>query len=210
MSQTSKMSVVVISPEDEDAREITVMEGLFADGLEQYHVRKPYWPLARMERWLYALSREWWPKLILHQHHELVHALKLGGCHWKDDGTAPPVPLKNNGFSCRACHKRDDLLSALGHYDAVMVSPVFPSISKPGHNPNGEFSPASLSERLQQRTAQERRTAIIALGGITASTAPRCRDCGFDGVAVLGAIWETRDPLKAFEEIQKSLTNHAA
>ena len=37
------------------------------------------------------------------------------------------------GFSSKACHDVEGVRDALGVFSAVLISPVFPSISKPGY-----------------------------------------------------------------------------
>ncbi|HXA14587.1 MAG TPA: thiamine phosphate synthase, partial [Opitutaceae bacterium] len=110
----------------------------------------------------------------------------------------------NEGFTSRSCHDLATLRAALGHYDSVFFGPVFPSISKPGHGSRDNFSTSELSALLASRTSAERRTAVLALGGITAARLPQIRVLGFDGVAVLGAIWQADDPVAVFCEIQSA------
>ena len=204
------MKLVVVSPADADPREPAVQAALFAAGLERYHLRKPDWSLAETATWLRALPAEWRPRLVLHRHHELVAELGLGGCHWRDDASAPATPPPNAGLASRSCHDFATLRTALGCYDSVFFGPVFPSISKPGRGPRGDFSPRELAALLSRRASAERRTTVLALGGITPENAPRCRDLGFDGVAVLGAIWQAADPVRAFGQLQNALHRHAA
>jgi thiamine-phosphate pyrophosphorylase len=218
------MHLVVISPEHDHPHEFAVLGELFAAGLERYHVRKPHAPAAQLEAWLRRVPAEWRSRLVLHQHHELVDALGLGGRHWRDDGTmhevgrgvpaepwraasatAQPEASPYPGFTSRSCHDLPTLRAALGNYDSVFFGPVFPSISKPGHGPRPDLSHPEISSVLANRTAAQRRTAILALGGITADTAPRALALGFDGVAVLGAIWEAADPVRAFQAVGASL-----
>jgi thiamine-phosphate pyrophosphorylase len=136
-------------------------------------------------------------------------------------------------FTSRSCHDLATLRTALGHYDSVFFGPVFPSISKPGYtteltvqvergvstrsfknedlNASGRrVPPTELSSLLNSRTANERRTAVLALGGVTAARLPQIRELGFDGVAVLGAVWQADDPAAAFCEIQDAVYAHAA
>jgi thiamine-phosphate pyrophosphorylase len=200
------MKLVMISPERDEPREIAVLGALFAAGLERYHVRKPHWPAAQLETWLRALPAEWRSRLVLHQHHELVATIGLGGCHSRDDGSAPRTPSADKGFTSRSCHDLATLRPALGHYDSVFFGPVFPSISKPGHGPNDNFPPTELSLLLNSRTSHERRTAVLALGGVTAERLPQIRALGFDGVAVLGAVWQADDPVAAFCEIKSAFS----
>ena len=42
---------------------------------------------------------------------------------------------------------------------------------------------------------------VIAIGGIDAPTAREVRTAGAHGVAVIGALWRARDPLRAAEEL---------
>jgi thiamine-phosphate pyrophosphorylase len=228
------MKLVVISPEHDEPREIAVLDALFAAGLERYHVRKPHWPATQLETWLRALPAEWRSRLVLHQHHELVARLGLGGYHWRDEkGGAACLPaealsaLRSLGevgakagpqdavsalrstrstFTSRSCHDRATLRAALGHYDSVFLGPVFSSISKPGHGPGDDLSTGELSSLLNLRTSNERRTAVLALGGITAERLPQVRALGFDGVAVLGAVWQANDPVAAFCEIKSAFS----
>jgi thiamine-phosphate pyrophosphorylase len=206
------MKPVVISPADHDTREPTVLGRLLETGLERYHVRKPGWTLEQLSRLLAPWPRAWRARVVLHHHHELVAQLGLGGRHWPGDdadpaASAPPAP---DGLTSRSCHDLAILRAALGRFDAVFFGPVFPSLSKPGHGLRPETDFAAVSALLAARTPTERRTRVLALGGITAATAPRALALGFDGVAVLGAIWQAADPVRAFAEISSSPARHAA
>ncbi len=207
------MKLVVISPEHDDARERDVLLALFAAGLERYHLRKPTWSREQMETWLRALPTEARARIVVHSHHELVAKFGLGGAH--GSAGVPPAEVQMAGGTpalpgSRSCHTSAELRDSFGRFDSVFFSPVFPSISKPGYGPRAEVSLADVSALLASRTMTERRTTVLALGGITAETAPRALALGFDGVAVLGAIWQSADPVRAFGELQNSLVCHAA
>jgi thiamine-phosphate pyrophosphorylase len=204
------MKLVVISPESHDSRERAALCELFSAGLERYHLRKSHWSREELARWLSELPPQWHARVVLHQHHELVAAFGLGGRHWRDDATAPLEPGASDSFASRSCHDLATLRSALGRYDAVLFGPVFPSISKQGHGPRENLSLAELSVVLAERTASERRTRVLAIGGITPVTTPRALALGFDGVAALGSIWQAADPIGAFSALQLSLACHAA
>ncbi|HEY0944286.1 MAG TPA: thiamine phosphate synthase [Opitutaceae bacterium] len=211
------MKLVVFSPEAPDPREIDVIAELFARGLERYHVRKPHEPRPALAAWLTELPAEWRKRMVLHQHHELVDTLGLGGRHFRavpasaggppapDAGQRPALP----GITSRSCHELAALRSALGRYDAVFFGPVFPSISKPGYGPRAEFSAKDVAALLASRSADEqRRTDVLALGGVTSENIAQCRALGFDGVAVLGAVWHASDPVAAFANLQEEILTH--
>lgn len=206
------MKLAVVSPEGIEAREAAVLEGLFAAGLERYHVRKPAASAAELECWLLALPAAWRPRLVLHQHHELVGRLGLGGRHWRDDGTAPedfagwglPSPPESRiGLTSRSCHDLPGLRAALGRTDVVLFGPVFRSISKAAHGP-GAWNRDQLRQLLAGRTERERRTAVCALGGVTSANLGEVSALGFDGAAVLGSVWRAADPVAAFGKLQQA------
>ena len=203
------MKLVVISPESDEPREHAVVAALFAAGLERYHVRKPRWSREKLVTWLQAIAPGHRSRMVLHQHHELAEAIGLLGIHCKDSSTRSELDLAQTpGFTSRSCHDLTTLDAAFGRFDAVFFSPVFPSISKPGYRPTVALT--AVADRLHRRTNQERRTEVIALGGVTASNASSCAELGFDGVAVLGALWQAEEPLKIFEQLQQSIATYAA
>jgi thiamine-phosphate pyrophosphorylase len=188
------MRIVVISPEGHDPREIPALGGMLAAGLERYHVRKPGWGEARLGDWLRSLPAPWRGALILHQHHALAAALGLGGVHDRDG--APPSP----GAASRSCHDLGSLRRALGTHPQALFGPVFPSLSKPGHGPAPDFPWDALAALLS--APRPGPCKVLALGGVTAERLGRCLEAGFDGAAVMGAVWGAGDPVAAFRAVR--------
>ena len=202
------MHLAVISPETEEPRERRILRGLFDAGLTRYHVRRPQWDADKLRRWLNAAPATWRSHLVLHGHPELAREFNLGGAHWKD-ADAPLHPPAAPASS-RACHTPDSLATALGTYAAVLYSPVFASLSKPGHRPDRETAIETVATLLASRSAEQRRTRVYALGGVTAETLPSVATLGFDGAAVLGAVWLAADPVHAFRSLVQTANRHAA
>ncbi|MBW8781038.1 MAG: thiamine phosphate synthase [Verrucomicrobia bacterium] len=199
------MKLIVISPEAVDAREHAVLARLFATGLDDYHLRKPAWDRNACAAYLRALPPEFRARVILHSHGDLAVEFAVRGLHERDEPKSENRP-PHHDFRSRAVHDLPTLRASLDHYERLLVSPVFRSFSKPGRVPDARLEPAELKAAL----ALPRRAEVIALGGIDASRLPACRDFGFDGVAVLGAIWQAADPVRAFNELQHALHSHAA
>jgi thiamine-phosphate pyrophosphorylase len=192
------MKLIVISPESEESREQSVLALLFAAGLTSYHLRKPTWTRDQLAAWLRVLPSEFHSRIVLHSHHDLTTEFQVGGVH--NGPTATPfAPLRSH-----AIHSIVELRGLLDARARLLFSPVFASISKPGYGPTFDH------EELRSALALPRRAEVIALGGINASRIPTCGDLGFDGVAVLGAIWQAADPVRAFTEVQNALHAHAA
>jgi thiamine-phosphate pyrophosphorylase len=190
------MQIVVISPESTDPREVPSMEGFFAAGLMRYHVRKPSWGAPELEAWLRGLPEAWRPRIILHQHHFLVEALGLGGRHERDRVPGESGPRAKS----RSCHDLASLRGCMRAFDQVLFGPVFPSLTKPGYGPPASFPWQELRAVLKGRGAQGS-ARVLAIGGITPGRLGRCNELGFDGAAVLGAVWNDPDPARAFAEI---------
>jgi thiamine-phosphate pyrophosphorylase len=187
------MRIVVISPDSADPREVPAMEGLFAAGLERYHVRKPSWTEPELEAWLRALPVAWRARIVVHQHHGLAGVLGLGGRHEKGDSQ------RAEGAS-RSCHDLPSLRRYMRSFGQVMFGPIFPSLTKEGYGPPADFPWRELQQTLKAR--DDRGSAsVLAIGGVTAGRLGRCAELGFDGAAVLGAVWNEADPVRAFAEI---------
>lgn len=208
------MKLLLISPEDHDERELPALPRLFADGLAHYHLRKPAWDRARLTAHLRAIPAEFHPRLILHTHHDLSSDFSVGGLHHRDTGipacaVPPPAsPARTNrnvcvthAFTSRACHDLPSLLLSLGHCSRILLAPLFPSLSKPGHGPSPSLAHSTVAFALEARPASQRGTEVVALGGIDAGRLPACRALGFDGAAVLGAVWLRPDPVTAFADL---------
>lgn len=117
----------------------------------------------------------------------LIHAGFAGasgadGVHLAAGEPFPPVRPFLVG---RSCHCVDELARAGAEgCDYVTLSPVFPSLSKPGYGPQlglDGFASLVLSA-----------PPAYALGGVQPAGVPGCRAAGAYGVAVMGPVM--RDP----------------
>ena len=198
------MRVVVVSPPDGNADGVSAVEAMFVAGLERYHLRKPAWNEQQTAAWLEATPARWRGRIVLHGHHEVAKAFRAS-VHLPDDGgtalDAPPRVPKGCVVS-RSCHDLASVRRALGRYDAVFFGPVFSSLSKPGYGPSPHETFEGLRILLATRTQAERRTEVVALGGVTSRHLAQCRRLGFDAVAVLGAVWQALDPCAAFVNLR--------
>lgn len=98
-------------------------------------------------------------------------------------------------------HSLKEMTDCREKYDYAFLSPIFDSISKTGYKSKFDLQELKNSLLLRRGAGGE----VIALGGIDENTIHEAVDLGFDGVAVLGAIWLSEDPLKTFIAFQNSL-----
>jgi len=126
--------------------------------------------------------------------------------HWKEaerKGHQPDM-LPSDKIYSTSVHHLPDIIDLPACFRYVFYSPVFPSISKPGYNPQIDL--VTLQQNL--KALREKKAAlpqIIALGGIQAVNVKKVKDAGFDGVALMGALWQSADPVQAFKEIKNAL-----
>lgn len=166
------------------------IERKLLDGEADYvHARKPGAESDRITSLIRDIDPALRPRLTLHDHFELATLLGTGGIHLNSRNSTVPAWWK--GRVSRSCHTVGECLTSHG-FDYVTLSPVFPSISKPGYKPT--LDPQELHTLL----SSHRTTKIVALGGITPERLEAVREAGFDGAAMLGAAWSKPLDRKAF------------
>ncbi|MEV4539519.1 thiamine phosphate synthase [Asanoa sp. NPDC049518] len=102
-----------------------------------------------------------------------------------------PFPCRSRpALVGRSCHDLAEVAAAAAEgCDYVTVSPVYPSVSKPGYGP--PLGPAGLAALT--RTGPP----VFALGGVGPRQVAECRAAGAHGVAVMGGVM--RDPYSVAE-----------
>jgi thiamine-phosphate pyrophosphorylase len=109
----------------------------------------------------------------LPQGHDVAETRRITG-----DGVLIGVSAHNESEACKAA---DD------GADYVTLSPIFTPTSKPGYGP-------ALGVDELHRIAVTLPIPVIALGGVTADNSGTCRP---SGIAVLGGVMATDDPVAA-------------
>jgi len=100
-------------------------------------------------------------------------------------------------------HQLSEWPKLAGQAEMVFYSPLFQSISKPGYGPTVRLD--TIAKQIGAvRKQQSTLPLLIGLGGITADTVALVRQAGFDGAALMGALWQAPDPVAALQEIRTS------
>ena len=79
-------------------------------------------------------------------------------------------------------------------FEYIFFSPVFKSISK------ADYFPQQNIQFIKNQIQFINPNNLIALGGITRDNFQLALDAGFNGVALLGAIWKNKNPVGYFSE----------
>lgn len=103
--------------------------------------------------------------------------------------TQDPPPGVPDLLHGRSCHDDDEVRRAVAEGASyVTVSPVAPTVSKPGYGP-----PLGLAG-VRSAVAAAGPVPLFALGGVDAQNAATLRAAGAHGVAVMGAVMRAADP----------------
>lgn len=206
------MELIVISPPVTRAGEVDLVHRLFDCGLGTFHLRKNQCSFAKMEELLRQFRPEYYSRLVIHGHYQLVEHYHIKGIHLKgqfleqadksDIRQLIKLARKRSLRVSGSFHSIDSLISWQEELDYAFLGPVFHSISKTDY-----LSQISLAEAGAYLRRDVRKGKVFALGGIDESNILKVRDAGFDGAALLGSIWLSEKPVVKFETIQ-SLLHH--
>ena len=163
--------------------EADFIDRLFGHGLDRLHLRKPGADIGECRRLLDGISREWLPRIVVHDNFGLCREYGLGGVHL--NGRNPMAPPNHEGSVSRSCHSLEEISRYKGECDYLTLSPIFNSISKQGYM--AAFEPEQLAAARDSGLIDSR---MMALGGVTLENIPRVRELGFGGVAILGDVWQ--------------------
>ena len=119
------------------------------------------------------------PMLIVNRRVDLARRVRADGIH----GEELPADF---AWRSSPAHDAKQLQNARNAgANAALVSPIFAS--------PGKGAPRGVSA-LREARAMAPDMTIVALGGIDETNARACREAGADAVAVIRAIFESRDP----------------
>lgn len=203
------MKLIVISAPFPVPEEVSVVNRLFEAGLQYYHIRSPFVDSDTQRKFIWQIGEDYRRRLVIHQHFEIAESLPIWGIHFKENNVkllaqGDPAYLywvnhkiANPNFHLSASfHDLEVIQKAKEPYDYVFISPVFESISKEGYT--GSFNLSSI-----QKTAYLTKQKIIVMGGVEPENIPIVHELGVDGVAVLGYIWKSPDPVQAYLNLQE-------
>ncbi|WPU92094.1 thiamine phosphate synthase [Mucilaginibacter sabulilitoris] len=197
------MQLIVISNPEAIPNEAGIINQLFEAGLTRLHVRKPGYGGKQVAALLTQIDEPYRHYIALHQHHALAQDFGIERLHYTEqeriNTDAGKLAAQNKqGYILSTSIHNMAALPSLKWFDNAFLSPVFNSISKPGYMTN-------LAESFYLDN-QGKNLNVIALGGIDISNINKIKAMNFDGVAVLGTIWnEPQIALSNFKNLKQEL-----
>lgn len=195
--------LIVVSEENFRKEEASIINALFDEGLQRFHLRKPGASLFETSRLLEQIDAKHRSGISLHQHHELAASFGISRLHFpgkkrESSSGREWQKLKLQDFCLStSIHNCDETVTE--EFDYVFYGPVFDSISKKGYKAGVQTNLSSISHRF----------SLIAIGGIHENNCRQAMEMGFEGVAVLGAIWQSKTPVQQFKKIQDACNSIA-
>ena len=205
------MKLIVFSSHNGLHSEPKQVVSMFEHGLETLHLRKPKFSSKDLVEYLELIPSEYHDRIVIHSHHKLAKKFNLKGVHFSKVHRDKNYNTKLKYLSfrlrfgnisiSRSCHEVHKLDENSNRYTYVFLSPMFESISKKSHS--GLFS-----ERQIKKALATKKRKVYALGGIDDSKFKELKDLGFEGVALLGALWDTdQEPFNAYLSAIEAMKN---
>lgn len=186
------LRIAVTTPYFYPGEELAVATALSSGKFDMVHVRKPEATEIELRGFLEKIPASLRARLTLHDHHGLAPVLGIGGVHLNSRN--PKIPGRWNGRLSLSVHSFQEVerLDGAGRYNYMLFSPVFPSISKPGHLPSVSLAEISAFIRMHPELK------LCALGGVTDRNVMQLKSVGFHGYAMLGSAWSRPLDREAF------------
>jgi len=186
------MSLIVITKPD-GLEDIELLQKMFDEGLELLYLRKPNWAKEEYEVFFENIGEAFFSKIFVHINAPVCSEMKLWGRHFSYNDLDRSL---NNNIDSVSVHSILEYEAVFDIAKQVFVSPFFDSISKEGYKQN---------QNLWKFPKEIDLSKMVALGGVNAANVFSLVDIGVGQFAVLGAVWNNDDPLKAFGEIKQTI-----
>jgi len=202
--------IIVISNPTSIVKEHAIINQLFDEGLETFHLRKKLYSENEIKKFIELISEKYFKRIVLHTNYHLAKEYNMKGIH---------VPAVSNYKSSKGSlsisfHSINEIEKSDKTFDYGFLSPLFDSISKAGYK--SKFDLEEVKVFLQKHKSHNNKSGdpsenvkgklreqIIALGGIDIDKIDNVKELGFSGIALMGAIWQSENPIEKFKLIKE-------
>ena len=178
--------------------EAAIIQQLFAEGLDVFHLRKPEADEQTVRQLIEAIPAEYHNRIAMHGFFHLMEEYNIHRWHFREEHRQSTTKeemtqLKNKGYTLStSVHDLPTLQRLTSLFSYAFFSPVFDSISKQQYK-----GVAGDDFYLKD---EQKPVSVIALGGVDAGNIQSAMAMNFDGAALLGAIW--KEPANAVENFK--------
>jgi thiamine-phosphate pyrophosphorylase len=183
--------LVLLSAEKPVENEQNILRKLFSmESSFLFHYRRPNEHWGDSQNWLNFFTTNEISRIVIHQNHELAKMLEVKGLHATE---TIRKGRSDSNYLSTSFHSLDEAQKNHHSYPYFFCSPVFQSISKEDYSPKESWDISFLTLEFKSKA--------FALGGINVQTISLAKNKGFINFAVLGAVWQSPDRVKSFQEI---------
>jgi len=191
--------IIVITPEEFVQNETELINELFQEGLNLLHIRKPFINSEEMTDFIQKIDLKFHQQLVLHSHYDLAKNFTISRLHFREiDRQNDLYKSFTDKIISTSVHNIEAFNELSKDWEYAFISPVFPSISKKGYGEN-----STILSDIKNRAHSN--VKLIALGGINENNINEVFESKIDGVALLGAIWESDEPLNVFKKCRQNV-----
>ncbi|WP_223601384.1 thiamine phosphate synthase [Chryseobacterium sp. GVT01B] len=192
--------IFVITPDLMVPKETDSINQMFQEGLDLLHIRKPWISRNEMTEFITQIDEAFYPQLVLHTHYDLGKEFTISRFHFREIDRKEDIykPFVKEETISTSVHDIKTYNTLDKEWEYAFISPFFPSISKKGYGLN-----STIQEEIQHRNNPD--VKLIALGGINQDNIHQVFEADANGAALLGAIWESEEPLKVFKKCRNAL-----
>ena len=207
------MNLIIITPEKNHPNEIELIQNFFENGLLKLHLRKPHFTFTDYRGFLFQIDKKFHHRISIHDNFSLLNSFPDLGIHLtsklrEEENYQEKISMVNPSTASTSFHSWKEIEDNSYPFDYAFISPVFDSISKKGYKAAIDLSEAKrVKKKLMDRKGKH--PSIIALGGIDITNIELLYKNGFDGAAILGTVWESKDPLASFLQIKEMVKGFA-
>jgi thiamine-phosphate pyrophosphorylase len=193
--------IIVFSPEQEAEQEAYWINELLANGLDYFH-RKYWLSDVAMRDYISQVDEDYRHQLVLHSHYNLAEKFGIVRLHFREESRLnnEHVNFQGKYILSTSTHSIEEFNELGTEWTYAFLSPVFPSISKQGYG-----AEHNILNDLKRRT--NKNVQLIGLGGIDENNIDIVLKSGADGVAMLGNIWQSPNPLQVFLNCKNKFLN---
>lgn len=195
----TNMELKVISWPNFFDGEHKLIHRLFENGMPCFHLRKPNSSVEQLETFLQKIDSKYYDKIVVHDYVQLAQKYRLKGVHFTFRTKGLIDSEYSNLVKSSSCHSLDELIKLSSIVDDVLLSPIYDSISKEDYKASYNWN------ELEAVFSSNLNCQVFALGGVTVDKIEELKNIGFNGIAILGGVWQNTNPVDALIQFQNKL-----
>lgn len=191
--------IVIISPEIDVDNEISILNQLFNEGLEYYHLKKPSKNITEYCDYLHQIDEEYHNRIVIHSYHELINEYNLKGIHFEEQLRKDKLDIPSRYFIglsmfgktiSSSFEQVDELIASNFEFDYHLLSQDSSTITTAAGQEKG-FDGNSIRKK------------IIGICGKQFNI-KKLINLGFKGVLIQEEIWNNLTTVNDFKKMRDS------